>query len=110
MRQRNLDAVDRQLARSIDPQILYYWGETVSGRPAIRQWHREWFEETGWTLAPEKIDHVFNDDRLALVSYTVDYIKSPERKFRIYGACTLIREDEGWKVARSQQTLLEGPK
>ena len=33
MRQRNLDAVDRQLARSIDPQILYYWGETVSGRP-----------------------------------------------------------------------------
>ncbi len=110
MRQRNLAAIDRQLSRSIDPQILYYWGEKVSGRPAIQQWHREWFEETGWSLAPEKIDHVFNDDQLAVVSYTVEYIKSPQRKFRIYIACTLVREDEGWKVARVQQTLLEGPK
>jgi sulfatase modifying factor 1 len=109
-RQRNLDAIDRQLARSIDPQILYYWGEKVSGRPAIRKWHREWFEESGWSLAPEKIDHVFNDDRLALVSYTIEYLKSAQRKFRIYMTCTLVREDEGWKVARIQQTLLEGPK
>ncbi len=110
MRQRNVAAVDLQLSRTIDPEILYYWGEKVSGRPAIQQWHREWFAEAGWSLAPEKIDTVFNDDRLALVSYTVEYIKSAERKFRIHIACTLLREDEGWKIARIQQTLLEGPK
>lgn len=109
MRQRNLEAIDLQLARSIDPEILYYWGEKVSGRVAIREWHREWFAEKGWSLAPEKIDHVFNDERLALVSGTVEYIKSPERKFLIYIASTLIREEEGWKIARIQQTLLEGP-
>lgn len=109
-RERRVDAIDRQLSRSIDPQILYYWGEKVSGRPAIGEWHREWFEESGWSLGPEKIDHVFNDDRLAWVSYTIEYIKSAERKFRISIACTLVREDEGWKVARIQQTLLEGPK
>lgn len=110
MRERNLEAVDRQLSRSIDPQILYYWGEKVSGRPAIRQWHREWFGEPGWSLAPEQIDHVFNDERLAAVGYTIEYLKSAQRKFRIYVACTLVREDEGWKVARIHQTLLEGPK
>jgi len=109
MRQRNLEAIDLQLARSIDPEILYYWGENVSGRVAIREWHREWFAEKGWSLAPEKIDHVFNDERLALVSGTVEYIKSPERKFLIYIASTLVREEEGWKIARIQQTLLEGP-
>lgn len=110
MRQRDLEAIDRQLARSIDPEILYYWGEKVAGRPAIQKWHREWFAESGWSLGPEKIDQVFNDDRLAWVSYTIEYVKSAQRKFRIAIACTLVREDEGWKVARIQQTLLEGPK
>lgn len=108
-RQRNVDAIDATLSRSIDPEILYYWGETVVGRPAIAQWHREWFVETGWRLEPEKILHVFNDDRLALVNYTIEYIKSAERKFRIFIGCTLVREADGWKVARIQQTLLEGP-
>jgi formylglycine-generating enzyme required for sulfatase activity/Tol biopolymer transport system component len=109
-RQRNVEAVDRQLARSIAPEILYYWGERVSGRPAIQQWHREWFAETGWSLGPEKIDHVLHDGRQASVSYAIEYVKSAERKFRIYIAATLVRENDGWKVARIQQTLLEGPK
>lgn len=109
-RQRIVEGIDRTLSRSVDPEILYYWGETVTGRPAISQWHREWFAETGWSLEPEKILHVFNDDRLALVNYTIEYVKGADRKFKIFVGCTLVREDDGWKVARIQQTLLEGPK
>lgn len=108
-RQRNVGALGDSLSRSTAPEILYYWGETVSGRKAILQWHREWFEETGWTLAPEKIEQVFSDGHLAQVNYTIEYIKSAERKFRIFFSCTLIREEGDWKVARIQQTLLEGP-
>lgn len=108
-RQRNVKALGDSLSRTVEPEIVYYWGETVSGRDAILQWHREWFAETGWSLQPEKIDRVFTSDRLAALSYTIEYIKSAERKFRILIACTLVREDDGWKIARMQQTLLEGP-
>jgi formylglycine-generating enzyme required for sulfatase activity len=110
MRQRNVEGIDKFLSRSIDPEILYYWGETVTGRPAISQWHKEWFAESDWSLEPQKILHVYNDDRLALVNYTIEYIKSADRKFKIFIGSTLVREDDGWKVARIQQTLLEGPK
>lgn len=110
IRRNDAGAVDDYLSRSTDPEILYYWGETVSGRRAIVQWHREWFEEKGWTLAPERIDQVFSDGRLALVNYSVEYIKSADRKFKILISCTLLREDERWRIARIQQTLLEGPK
>jgi len=110
IRQRKAEAIDAYLSRSTDPEILYYWGDKVTGRRNIVQWHREWFEEQGWSLEPERLDHVFSDERLALVNYTIEYIKSAERKFKIHVACTLLREQEGWKIARIQQTLLEGPK
>lgn len=109
-RARQAEELDKYLSRSIDPEILYYWGDKVTGRRNIVQWHREWFEEQGWSLEPARIDDVFSGERLALVNYTIDYIKSAERKFKIYIACTLLREADGWKIARIQQTLLEGPK
>ena len=110
IRNRDVGALDGFLARSTDPEILYYWGETVSGRSAIGQWHREWFKEQGWLLAPEKLLHVFAEGNLAQVNHTVEYIKSADRKFRIFFASTLIRESGSWKIARIQQTLLEGPR
>lgn len=106
----NADGVVAQLASEVEPEIVYYWGETVSGREAIRQWHREWFEEKGWRLEPEQTGRVFADERVASISYTVDYIKSATRRFKILVACTLVREGEDWKIARMQQTLLDGPK
>jgi len=109
MRGRDVAALDRTLARSVPPQIVYYWGETVSGRDDILQWHREWFAETGWTLEPGPVTHALVDSRIAVVSSTMRYIKSAERQFSILVSHTLTREDSGWKIARIQQTLLEGP-
>jgi formylglycine-generating enzyme required for sulfatase activity len=109
IRRRDVDALGAFLAHSTDPEIIYYWGDVVSGRTAIAQWHREWFKEQGWMLAPEKLVNVFTDGNLAQVNHTIEYIKSADRKFRISFASTLIREQDGWKVARIQQTLLEGP-
>jgi formylglycine-generating enzyme required for sulfatase activity len=110
IRQRDANALDGLLARTTDPEILYYWGETVSGRKPITEWHREWFLEQGWVLSPEKLLQVFVDGNLAQVNHSVEYIKSADRKFNIFFASTLIRESDGWKIARIQQTLLEGPK
>ena len=110
MRERDVAKLDRTLARSASPEIVYYWGETVSGRDAILQWHREWFAEKGWSLEPGPVTHALVDSRVAVVSSTMRYIKSAERQFRILISHELTKEDSGWKVARIQQTLLEGPK
>jgi formylglycine-generating enzyme required for sulfatase activity len=108
-RARNLSALGGFLSSTVEPEIVYYWGETVRGRDAIVEWHREWFAEPGWTLAQEKLERDFIDQKLAALSYSVEYIKSAERKFRILIDCTLIKEGSDWKIARMQQTLLEGP-
>lgn len=109
MRGRDAAALDRTLAQGIEPQIVYYWGETVSGRDAILQWHREWFAETGWSIEPGPITHALVGADVAVVSATMRYIKSAERQFLILVSHELTREASGWKVARIQQTLLEGP-
>lgn len=108
-RQRNADAIGGFLANSVEPEIVYYWGETVQGRDKIVQWHREWFAEPGWVLAQEQLGRAFTDQKVAALSYSIEYIKSAERKFRILIDCTLLKEDNRWKIARMQQTLLEGP-
>ncbi|GFE89028.1 formylglycine-generating enzyme family protein [Steroidobacter agaridevorans] len=108
-RARNVDAVAGFLSSSVEPEIVYYWGETVKGRDNIVQWHREWFAEQGWVLAKEKLERAFTDQKLAALSYSIEYIKSAERKFRILIDCTLVKEGNAWKIARMQQTLLEGP-
>jgi formylglycine-generating enzyme required for sulfatase activity len=108
-RARNVDALGSFLSSSIEPEIVYYWGETVRGRDNILQWHREWFAEQGWVLAKEQLGRAFTDQKLAALSYTIEYIKSAERKFRILIDCTLVKEGAAWKIARMQQTLLEGP-
>jgi sulfatase modifying factor 1 len=110
IRRRDLAALGSFLANSVEPEIVYYWGEKVTGRASIVEWHREWFAESGWKLAPEKIDRSRVDNNLAAVSYTIEYIKSAQRKFSILVACTLVREPDGWKIARMQQTLLDGPR
>ena len=108
-RARNVDALAGFLSSSVEPEIVYYWGETVKGRDNIVQWHREWFAEQGWVLAKEKLERSFTDRKLAALSYSIEYIKSAERKFRILIDCTLVKEGNAWKIARMQQTLLEGP-
>jgi hypothetical protein len=108
-RARNVNALGDFLSTSVEPEIVYYWGETVRGRDNILQWHREWFAEQGWVLAKEQLGRAFSDRKLAALSYTIEYIKSAERKFRILIDCTLVREGGEWKIARMQQTLLEGP-
>lgn len=109
MRKRDVAALDTALARSVEPQIVYYWGEKVTGRDPILQWHREWFAEAGWSIEPGPVIHAMVDDRLAAVTTPMHYIKSAERKFVILISYTLLKEAAGWKVARIQQTLLEGP-
>lgn len=109
MRKRDVAALDKALARSVEPQIVYYWGDTVTGRDEIMQWHREWFAETGWSIEPGPVGHALVGDRLATLTAPMRYIKSAERQFKILINYTLIKEAEGWKVARMQQTLLEGP-
>lgn len=109
MGRRDTAALDAALARSVEPQIVYYWGETVTGRAPILQWHREWFAETGWSIEPGPITHALVGDRLATLTASMRYIKSAERQFVILISYTLLKEADGWKVARIQQTLLEGP-
>lgn len=108
IRQRQVEGIDNYLSRSIDPEIQYYWGEKVAGRPAIARWNREWFDEGAFTLAAEKVDSVFSDERLAVVTCSVEYVKGGG-KFLIHISSTLLREEGGWKIARIQQTLLQGP-
>lgn len=102
-------AVGEALSRTVEPEIVYYWGETVSGRDAIVQWHREWFAETGWRIEPGAVGHSLVGDKLATLTAPVRYIKTPERQFLILISYTLLKEADGWKIARIQQTLLEGP-
>ena len=109
MRKRDVAALDKVLARSIEPQIVYYWGETVTGREPILQWHREWFAEKGWSIEPGPVGHALVGDRLATLTAPMRYVKSAERQFKILISYTLVKEADGWKVARIQQTLLEGP-
>ena len=114
---RFLDAISsRDVARirhlmtsTVEPQILYYWGESVSGADTIVQWHKEWFEEKGWTIEGGPILHASVDRRLAVISHDVRYKKSPTREFVIRLSYTLVAEAGEWKVARIQQTLLKGP-
>ena len=108
-RARNIEPIGNLLSSAVEPEIVYYWGETVKGRENIVQWHREWFAEKGWVLAKEKLERAFTDQTLAALSYSIEYIKSAERKFRILIDCTLVKEGGDWKIARMQQTLLEGP-
>lgn len=109
MRLRDVAALDATLASSVEPQIVYYWGETVTGRESILQWHREWFAEAGWHIETGPTTHALAVDRLATVTASMRYVKSAERQFVILINYTLLREAGGWKVARIQQTLLEGP-
>lgn len=109
MRLRDVEALDAALAQSVEPQIVYYWGETVTGREPILQWHREWFAETGWSIEPGPTTHALASDRLATVTASMRYVKSAERQFVILVNYTLLKEAGDWKVARFQQTLLEGP-
>lgn len=109
MRKRDAVALDATLAHSVEPQIVYYWGETVTGRDNILQWHREWFAEAGWSIEPGPVGHALVGDRLATLTTPMRYIKSAERQFVILISYTLLKEADGWKVARIQQTLLEGP-
>ncbi|MBM0168509.1 nuclear transport factor 2 family protein [Altererythrobacter sp. C41] len=102
-------ALEQTLATSVEPEIVYYWGETVSGREAIVQWHREWFAEPGWRIVPGPASHSLVGERLATVAAPVRYIKTAERQFVILISYTLLKEAEGWRIARIQQTLLEGP-
>lgn len=106
---RDAAALEQTLATGVEPEIVYYWGETVSGREAIAQWHREWFAEPGWTIAPGPVGHSLAGERLATVAAPVRYIKTAERQFVILISYTLLKEAEGWRIARIQQTLLEGP-
>lgn len=108
-RNRQIAGIGATLARSVEPQIVYYWGETVSGRDTIPQWHKEWFAETGWRIEPGPIEHVLASDTLATLSSKMRYIKTAERQFLILMTYTLVKEAGGWKIARIQQTLLEGP-
>ncbi len=109
MRRRDVAALDKALARSVEPQIVYYWGETVTGREPILQWHREWFAEAGWSIEPGPTTHALAGERLATITSSMRYVKSAERQFLILVNYTLLKEAESWKVARIQQTLLEGP-
>lgn len=109
MRKRDVAALDTALARSVEPQIVYYWGDTITGRDNILQWHREWFAEAGWSIEPGPIGHALVGDRLATLTAPMRYIKSAERQFKILINYSLVKEADGWKVARIQQTLLEGP-
>lgn len=109
-RRRDVEGLSATLSASRTPEIVYYWGETVSGREAIAQWHKEWFEEQGWKLGREQPGAAFADERLGVLAYTIEYIKNPQRKFLILMNVTTIREGAEWKVARIQQTLLDGPK
>lgn len=102
-------ALEQTLATSVEPEIVYYWGETVSGREAIVQWHREWFAEPGWRIVRGPVGHSLVGERLATVAAPVRYIKTAERQFVILISYTLLKEAEGWRIARIQQTLLEGP-
>lgn len=106
---RDAEAVGATLSSTIEPRIDYYWGETVTGRSTIVQWHREWFAEKGWTIERGPVSHALVGDRLATLTTTTRYVKSAERQFRILISYTLAKEAAGWKVARIQQTLLEGP-
>jgi len=102
-------ALEQTLATGVEPEIVYYWGETVSGREAIVQWHSEWFAEPGWRIVPGPAGHSLVGERLATVAAPVRYIKTAERQFVILISYTLLKEAEGWRIARIQQTLLEGP-
>ena len=106
---RDVATIRNSLSRSVEPQILYYWGETVSGGDTIAQWHKEWFDEKGWTIEAGSISQPLVDSRLAMISHDVRYKKSATREFVIRLGYTLVAEAGEWKVARIQQTLLEGP-
>ncbi len=109
MQNRDAPGVERLLSRSVEPEIVYYWGETVRGRETILQWHREWFMEKGWKIEPGPVTYTFADDRIAIVSSVMQYVKTAQRQFRILVSHQLVKEGSEWKVARIQQTLLEGP-
>ena len=109
MSRRDLAGLEQALARTVQPEIVYYWGEKVSGRDAILEWHREWFAEPGWTLETRPIEHLLVDRWLATVTATVRYRKSATRQFLIMISYALVKERDEWKIARIQQTLLEGP-
>ena len=106
---RDVAGIRHGLARTVEPQILYYWGETVAGADTIVQWHKEWFEEKGWAIEESPIVHASVDGRLAIISHDVRYRKSAAREFVIRLGYTLVAEAGEWKVARIQQTLLKGP-
>lgn len=106
---RDVAMIREGLSRTVEPQILYYWGETVSGADTIAQWHKEWFEEKEWTIEAGPIIHASVDRRLAIISHDVRYKKSATREFVIRLGYTLVAESGEWKVARIQQTLLKGP-
>lgn len=109
MQERDAEAIGKALSTSVQPEIVYYWGETVSGRAAIVQWHREWFAEKGWTVEQHPVSHALVDDRLATLTVKVKYVKNPQRQFLLLINYSLVKEARGWSVARIQQTLLKGP-
>jgi len=107
--ERDLMAFETVLSTTRTPVVAFFWGEQVKGKDTLVQWHREWFEEKGWFLQNVELQQAHESENLAVLDFEVAFDKSETRKFRLLVSVVMVREQTDWKLARIQQTMLEGP-
>lgn len=106
---RDLEAFKALLSTTHTPHFTFFWGEQVTGHEALAQWHMEWFQEEGWMIKSMDLVQGMETQNMAYLIFESKFDKSETRKFRLLVAVVMVREPGGWKIANSQQTLLEGP-
>lgn len=106
---RDAEAFGAVLTRERDPVFFFFWGESVSGRDVLVQWHKEWFAEKGWSIPKPRLVFSAHSPDQVVLSYHVLYKKSADREFSMISTMLLQKEQGDYRVAAIQQTLLQSP-
>jgi len=89
--------------------VIFPDGEVLKGYDAVADFHREWFSDSDWRMAPvvEKLIEG-KDLSAALVRY--DYRDTPDGAPRSAWLVLVFRlEDGAWRLVHDQNTRIQPP-
>lgn len=105
---RDLDALLATVTETDDLLVIFPDGSTLAGREAYRAMHTEWFADTTWAMAFERIATVQRGETgTALVRWTMTD-ETPRSGRQAWLALTFRLEGGAWRLVLDQNTAITG--